>query len=377
MDMNKSTQQMVGGAKHSRCSKVWTLLKSSVLIAGSALIATSTQAGVFTWNGVASKNWTGANWNEGTPNNDGTDDIHMAGNFRLSNRANGGWDINSLTFDSGAGAFVVSGFSADEILLEAGGIINNSTTLQTVNHPLLLNANQTWHAAAGGLSLGGAVNLFNFTLTLDGAKDTTVGGAVSGNGSVVKTGAGALTLSGNNSFAGGISVNAGTLVAGSDTAFGGGTVTINGGAQLQSAGGNRVFANNITLNGGDIVGNDQNQRFGSSLVTSDSSITLTPDSVHATTEFASLNVASGATLQVFGWSGVELADGRVLSLDDKLLVVSDPGDAVLSLIDFVGFTSGARWNPVTYELTPVPEPTLAALVGVGLVVCALSRRLKH
>ena len=348
------------------------------VIVGSALMVTSIQADIFTWNGLTSKNWTGNNWTGGAPNNDGTDDMHMAGTFRLNNRANGGWDINSLTFDSGAGAFVISGFSADEIMLEGGGIANNSTSLQTVNQPLLLNASQTWLAAAGGLNLGGTLNLFEYTLILDGARDTIEGGAISGNGNLVKTGTGTLTLSGNNVFAGGISVNAGTLVASSDTALGQGTVTINGGAHLQTAGSSRTFANNVTLNGGDIIGNDLNQRFGSTLVTSASTLTLkpdpAPDGIQATMQFASLNITSGATLDIVGWLGITLGDGRVLSLDDRILVTTDPGAATLSLIDFVGYTSGARWNPSTYELTPVPEPTLVALVGVGLVVCALSVR---
>ena len=348
------------------------------VIVGSALMVSSIQADIFTWNGLTSKNWTGNNWTGGTPNNDGTDDIHMGGTYRLNNRANGGWDINSLTFDSGAGPFIISGFSADEIMLEAGGITNNSTSLQTVNQPLLLNASQTWRAAAGGLNLGGTLNLYNYTLTLDGARDTIEGGAISGNGGLVKAGTGTLTRSGNNVFAGGISVNAGTLVAGSDTALGQGTTTINGGAHFQSIGSSRTFANNIRLNGGDIIGNDLSQRFGSTLVTSTSTITFdadpAPDVVHATTQFANLDIAPGATLEIVGWLGIQLSDGRILSLDDRLLVATDPGAATLSLIDFVGFANGARWNPSTYELTPVPEPTLAALVGVGLVVFALSSR---
>ncbi len=229
-------------------------MKALVLLAVTALGAASVSADVFTWNGNASKNWTGLNWNQGTPNNDGTDEIHMAGSNRLSNRANGGWDINSLIFDSGAGSFILSGFSADEILLESGGIANNSAALQTINHPILLNANQSWNASAGNLSVGGTVNLFEFSLTTPGAKDVSIGGIVSGTGGLVKSGTGALTLAGNNSFAGGINASGGRLIAANNLAFGGGSVALSGGAKLEGAASSRTIANNVSVSGSAKVG---------------------------------------------------------------------------------------------------------------------------
>jgi len=430
------------------------------IIAGGALLATSSQAGTFTWNGTASKNWSGANWNEGAPLNDGTDDIHMAGTNRLSNRANGGWDINSLSFDAGAGQFIINGFSTEEILLEAGGIVNNSTNLQTVNQPLLLNANQSWTAASGDLSIGATVNIFNFGLTLDGAHDTTIGGVISGNGTIIKNGAGILTLSGANAFAGGLTVNAGTLIAGNGTAFGTGPLSLGGGSALQASGGDQVFANSlvmagaatfsgtnnitfsgpvsgsgaltkdgaanltltgnntysgaVTVNGGTLVAggqgalgsvasitvnnaslqlanvgagainpaapltfsgatllaNNQTEKFGNLNLTSSSAISFIQDAIHGTLEFAGLNITSGAILSVHGWSG-DFSGGT----DDIFKVDTDPGATVLGDISFDGFSQGAVWNSVTFELTPVPEPNTLALLGLGFVgTLALRRR---
>ena len=462
--MKKGIRRLLVGTKGSGFPRGRKLLQSTLLIGGSTLLLTSTQAGTFTWNGLASKNWTGANWNEGAPNNDGTDDIHMAGINRLSNRANGGWDINSLAFDAGAGPFVISGFSTDEILLEGGGIINNSTTLQTLNQPLLLNANQTWNAASGAFSFGGTLNLFNFTLSLTGPQNILEGGVVSGNGGITKTGAGTLTLSANNAFAGGVNVSAGTVVSASDSALGSGALTMSGGAMLQGGGGNRLIGNSInfagsaviggpnnltlagplsgngsltkadantvtlvaaspysgaltinggtlaagtagalgsvasivvnnstfqlantgagaindvaplTLNHGNLFGNDQNERFGALFIANDSSITLIPDNIHATLEFANLSISLGETLDINGWSGVELPDGTVPSLDDMILVDDNPGAAVLSGIYFAGFQAGATWDPVTHEVRPIPEPAVSALVAAGLAAYALSRR---
>lgn len=353
------------------------LLKTFVLIGSSALVATCTQAGVFTWNGIASKNWTGANWNEGTPNNDGSDDLHMAGNNRLVNRANGGWDINSLTFDAGASPFVISGFSTDQILIEGGGIINNSTALQTLNHPLLLNANQTWNAAAGPLSLGGSLNVFAFTLTLRGTQSIVQGGVISGNGALIKADANTVTLAAANAFSGTLTINGGTLVAGTAGALGSvASISVNNATlSLANTGGNAVNDGApIILTGGNIANNGQSEKLGNVFVNGTDSLTLTPDGIPEVLELNTLNLSPGGKLIINGWSGVELANGQVLSTDDKVLADFKPNDNALANIDFPGFADGAQWNPTTLEITPIPEPTVMALVGVGLLVTLWRRR---
>ena len=71
-------------------------------------------------------------------------------------------------------------------------------------------------------------------LTVGSAASTTFDGVVSGSGTLIKVGAGALTLSGNNNFNGGLTVSAGMVVAGSSSALGasGGSVTVQSGASL-------------------------------------------------------------------------------------------------------------------------------------------------
>ena len=88
---------------------------------------------------------------------------------------------------------------------------------------------QTWTDTAGGdpLVTGSAV-----TLTVGGNNNnTTYGGALGGSGTLVKTGAGMMTLSGANTNSGGITVSSGTVLlsGGDNRLFTNGAVTVAGG----------------------------------------------------------------------------------------------------------------------------------------------------
>ncbi len=120
-----------------------------------------------------------------------------------------------------------------------GGILDNSSGATVT----LGNVAQTWAAdfaytGTGGstLNLGtGPVTLgANRTVTVNGG-NLGVGGAIGGNFSLTKQGAGTLTLGAANSLTGGINVSAGQLVIGNLSALGSGTLTLTGGtAQLQA-----------------------------------------------------------------------------------------------------------------------------------------------
>ena len=96
----------------------------------------------------------------------------------------------------------------------ASGIdLSLATNNLTLSCPVALSANQTWNVTNG--------------LTL------SVGGIVSGARAITKTGDGTLVLSGANTYTGGTIINAGTVQAGSGTAFGTAGVTNNNGATLR------------------------------------------------------------------------------------------------------------------------------------------------
>lgn len=309
------------------CSKRRAALARFSASALAAVAAFPSVADTFTWDGaggVGSRNWSNAaNWaGDAVPNNDGLDDIIFAGTVKLNPRANGGWDINSITFAPGAGAFVFSGLSSDEILLEGGGIVNNSSNLQTINQRLTLGANQTFNASSGDILFGGNIEVGSFNLTLSSAasRSITLGNLISGPGQLTKAGAGSLTLSGANTHSGGLVLSAGTVGLSSDSAAGSGAISLNGGT-LQ-ANGTRTIANNVSLGGGAIGGSDNltlaGVVSGSSALTKNGSGTLRLASANSASGAVAVNagtLALGANSALGGVSGITIAAGASLTLD--------------------------------------------------------------
>lgn len=87
----------------------------------------------------------------------------------------------------------------------------------------------------------------NATLAFSQTTAGTFAGPISGSGVVAKQGSGVVTLTGNNTYAGGTNVTGGTLVAGTNTALSTGTVTVNNGTLYAAADTN--ISNAITVTG--------------------------------------------------------------------------------------------------------------------------------
>lgn len=81
-------------------------------------------------------------------------------------------------------------------------------------------------------------------------------------GSLVKSGAGSLTLTGDNSYSGGTQLQGGTLGVGSSTALGTGTLAMSDATTLQAAADGLSLANAVTLSG---IGNIDTQAYGLTL----------------------------------------------------------------------------------------------------------------
>ncbi|MDE2307863.1 MAG: autotransporter-associated beta strand repeat-containing protein [Xanthomonadaceae bacterium] len=130
----------------------------------------------------------------------------------------------------------------------AGAISGNGTLTKNGSGTLILSAANSYSGGTtinAGTLQGDTASLQgniadNAALVFEQASDGTFSGALSGNGSFAKTGAGTLILDGNSSsFAGSTSVQAGTLEVGdanTPTAFLGGNVQVNAGGTLRGHG---------------------------------------------------------------------------------------------------------------------------------------------
>src|SRR5439155_4786859 len=128
------------------------------------------------------------------------------------------------------------------------GILALGTDTAAGAGPLAFNNNVSILPVNSARTLGNAVSLgASANLTVTGTFDLTFNGIISGPGAITHTSSNVLTLNGANSFGGGITMTAGTLSVGSNTALGTGTLMLNDGTTIQAAGGARTLSNNATF----------------------------------------------------------------------------------------------------------------------------------
>jgi autotransporter-associated beta strand protein len=173
-------------------------------------ISINTTVAPFTWSGGAGSWTTAGSWTVGTAPTTNNNWIVMSGAGGNTNN-NAVTAMQGLVFSSNAsGSYVLSG---NAFTNGADGIVNNSSSAQTVSSDLTLGASQTFNAANAALSFSGAINAGSNVLTLSGSNAVTINGAISGTGaSLAKTGAGNLTLGGANTYSGGTTISAGRLI---------------------------------------------------------------------------------------------------------------------------------------------------------------------
>jgi fibronectin-binding autotransporter adhesin len=218
-----------------------------------------------TWDGGGStNNWsTPANWDGNLTAPVGNDSLTFDGTLRLANNNDLTADavFGPITFNAGAGAFVIGG---NRITL-GGDVSDSSPNLQTVNLSLVLSGNRTISTDPGAsLNLGGVISGTGFgltkvgdgTLTLSGANTytgpTMIGNATRSGGTVILaaggtlgSGASALTLGATNTpNVGNLDLSAASATVGSltvstdtsTTGFTANTITIGNGKTLTVSG---------------------------------------------------------------------------------------------------------------------------------------------
>ncbi|MDD5579879.1 MAG: Ig-like domain-containing protein [Methylobacter sp.] len=117
-------------------------------------------------------------------------------------------DTGTLTL-SGANTYTgATTVLAGGLTLNGGSAIADASAL-SVTGTLTLGATET----IGALSGGGMVTLGSNPLTVGQTTNTSFSGVIGGTGGLIKTGSGALTLTGDNAYTGSTTVSAGTLIA--------------------------------------------------------------------------------------------------------------------------------------------------------------------
>jgi autotransporter-associated beta strand protein len=239
---------------------------------------TDNSSGTVTLSGSAANSFTGAT-------------VVNAGTLLLSKTSGPGLS-GSLTVGDGSGADLVQWTSAGELA---------SGTVVTVNASGTLDLNGNTDAVATLTLSGGTVQTETGSLTLTGDLTSsgvstvsgnlvlgagphmltvsnstlTVEAAVSGAGSVTKSGTGILNLAAGNSYSGGTTLPIGTVDVGTNSALGTGTLALTGGT-LQSDGPALSLANTINLGGNVTLGGSANLTFsGATTLTGNSTVTVT------------------------------------------------------------------------------------------------------
>jgi autotransporter-associated beta strand protein len=208
-----------------------------------------------TWTGATSGSWnvTG-NWNPvAVPTSGANTQITFGAtpNPVMTNDISGGLTLNALTFNSGSPVYSLSG---------------NGLTFQTSISGAAPTITQN---SANAVTLNTAVTLTN-GLTVSGAGALTLNGAVGGTGSVTMSGTGTLTL-GNvaNNYAGGTTIQNGTVQVAADAALGTGPVT-------GAATGTLAYSNTTT------TGRSINMNGGTVTVAAGKTVTLNGNAVVST-----------------------------------------------------------------------------------------------
>lgn len=255
--------------KSDRCRHAATISRGSWAVALASLwvLGAVDRVQAASYTGASNGAWlTSTNWTpSGVP---GSADEAL---FAPGNTATGvGIDMGGATNNGAANQIV------GKISLTGGanrGIGNSSTTtdgtltLNGVGGVLIENSSTNNLTLQNTVTPGNKLMSVEFAnagaINLSGTGAITISSVISGNNGFTKTGTGTglLTLSGANTFSGGVTLNEGSLALSNASALGTGALTINGGVLRASSG--YTITNDAVWNGNFIYGSNNTFTFNS------------------------------------------------------------------------------------------------------------------
>ncbi len=369
-----------------------------VTIAESATLALS--------QGTLDNNVTG----EGQIVKSGSDELIVTGD----NNYSGGTTITggTLTADHadslGTGAIANSGVlqvgegELENTLSGAGSLVKTGTGELTLSGDNSYSGRTT--ITGGTLTADHADSLGTGTIANSGVLQVGEGeleNTLSGSGSLVKTGTGELTLSGDNTYSGGTTIDAGVLIADNADSLGTGTIANNGVLQvgegelkntLSGTGslvkigtgeltlsGDNTYSGGTTIDDGVLIAANVNALSGGDV---DNSGTLMLDA-NGAFELANVTTHSGATTALAAGSTLDAGqltqeDGSTLSIDlgaatDEAMITAD-SVTLGGTLNVTGIGSVTdSWTPEAYTYTLIDSDSAITSDFDDLTVAGMNR----
>ena len=210
------------------------------------------------------------------------------------------------------------------------------------------NATPTFIFTGDVSAFTGTLKSTKATFGFAGTSDQTFNGSISDSAKLAKSGTKTLTLTGANTFSGGVTVSAGTLIAGSTSALGTGKTTVAADAKL-----GLIAGTTVTVNGGVELAE------GAKIVVDMSAFT---------------DKAETFALNLITTNALKYGDTSITS--DNVGTLLTDGVVSLSGWDKTGWTQSLSYADNTLSLTmTIPEPsTFGLLAGVGALALVAARR---
>jgi autotransporter-associated beta strand protein len=280
-------------------------------------------------------------------------DVTNSSTYTLGNNGNGGSNASNIQLAGDTNGLLLSltnNFSGTFNIQPRNGSNNRDLTLTFSN--------------------SGTINVSNSAANLNISSNLTETG---GARSITKTGNGILTLSGDNAWTGGTRINAGTIVVGSATGFGTGSLVVAGGTL--NVGALTASVSSLTLNGGTVIGSTGSIGLTGNVLSTGASAITSRISLGATRTFDVTNtltasgIISGSTFGITKQGAGNLVLGGLNSytgltdVQNGQVTVNNTG----TIVGSVRVASGATFDVSGFGATGFSVATGQTLSGSGTV----------